>query len=65
MGHQVSFHHGEDISNGEGTSDIFTAVVRPMYKWNDTMRTIGEAGYSYGERRSLEPQLRLAVASLL
>ncbi|EKO3985654.1 maltoporin LamB [Vibrio fluvialis] len=51
MGHQVSFHHGEDISNGEGTSDIFTAVVRPMYKWNDTMRTIGEAGYSYGEEK--------------
>ncbi|WHR53092.1 maltoporin LamB [Vibrio furnissii] len=49
MGHQLSYHHGMDLAYGEGDSDLFTAVVRPMYKWNDTMRTIAEAGYSAGE----------------
>ncbi|MBL4243267.1 maltoporin LamB [Vibrio fluvialis] len=51
MGHQLSYHHGMDLAYGEGDSDLFTAVVRPMYKWNDTMRTIAEAGYSYGEEK--------------
>ncbi|MGY5708981.1 maltoporin LamB [Vibrio cincinnatiensis] len=49
VGHQLSYHHGMDLLDNEGDSDLFTAVVRPMYKWNDTMRTIAEAGYSAGE----------------
>ncbi|WP_462054398.1 carbohydrate porin, partial [Vibrio cholerae] len=28
--------------------DQYSVVVRPMYKWNDTMRTVFEAGYNAG-----------------
>ncbi|MBV7299810.1 maltoporin [Enterovibrio paralichthyis] len=45
MGHQLSYHRGIDLINGKGDSDLFSVVVRPMYKWSDTQRTIAEAGY--------------------
>ena len=64
MGHQLAYLAGSDIGGqigGDGddsnqatgkTFDIdqYSAVVRPMYKWNDTMRTVFEAGYNAGER---------------
>ncbi len=58
IGHQLAFMMGMDIggfdSSGISTGQQFdthqySAVVRPMYKWNDTMRTIFEAGYSAGK----------------
>ncbi len=49
VGHQLSYHHGMDLVSGLADSDMFTAVVRPMYKWNDTMRTIAEVGYFSAE----------------
>ncbi|MEZ9417151.1 carbohydrate porin, partial [Vibrio sp. 10N.286.49.E1] len=59
MGHQLAYLAGSDIGGADKdgnytnkTFDIdqYSAVVRPMYKWNDTMRTIFEAGYNAGER---------------
>ncbi|MEZ8783745.1 maltoporin LamB [Vibrio splendidus] len=66
MGHQLAYLAGSDIggqiggdgadsSNATGKTfdiDQYSAVVRPMYKWNDTMRTIFEAGYNAGEKIS-------------
>ncbi|WP_157367665.1 maltoporin LamB [Vibrio coralliirubri] len=61
MGHQLAYLAGSDIggkdSSGNYTGqnfdiDQYSAVVRPMYKWNDTMRTVFEAGYNAGEKIS-------------
>ncbi|AIS57504.1 maltoporin [Vibrio coralliilyticus] len=59
MGHQLAYLAGSDIggtdSDGNFTNqtfdiDQYSVVVRPMYKWNDTMRTIFEAGVNSGEK---------------
>ncbi|MCE9842432.1 maltoporin LamB [Vibrio alginolyticus] len=58
MGHQLAYLSGSDIGGqaaGAYTGknfdiDQYSVVVRPMYKWNDTMRTVFEAGYNAGER---------------
>lgn len=59
MGHQLAYLSGSDIggknsdgglTNQEFDINQFSAVVRPMYKWNDTMRTVFEAGYNAGEQ---------------
>ncbi|MEH0665169.1 maltoporin LamB [Vibrio scophthalmi] len=49
MGHQLAYLSGSDLGTSKVDSDQFSVVVRPMYKWNDTMRTIFEAGYNAGE----------------
>ncbi|MFH4488733.1 maltoporin LamB [Vibrio diabolicus] len=58
MGHQLAYLSGSDIGGqaaGAYTGknfdiDQYSVVVRPMYKWNDTMRTVFEAGYNSGEK---------------
>ncbi|PMH19643.1 maltoporin LamB [Vibrio breoganii] len=60
MGHQLSFHAGQDIGGTFKDSSIstgqqfdtsqYSVVVRPMYKWTDSMRTVFEAGYNAGDR---------------
>ncbi|MFD2017232.1 maltoporin LamB [Vibrio olivae] len=59
LGHQLGYTVGSDIGGTNSDGDYtgqqfdlsqFTAVVRPMYKWNDTMRTVFEAGYNSGDR---------------
>ncbi|GEA60098.1 maltoporin LamB [Vibrio comitans] len=59
MGHQLAFMAGQDIG-GQGPAgnytgqqfdtDQYSVVVRPMYKWSDSMRTVFEAGYNAGEK---------------
>jgi len=49
MGHQLAYLAGSDIGASKADISQFSAVARPMYKWNDTMRTIFEAGYNGGE----------------
>ncbi|WP_165313391.1 maltoporin LamB [Vibrio ziniensis] len=49
LGHQLAFLAGADIGASKSDINQFSAVVRPMYKWNDTMRTVFEAGYNGGE----------------
>ncbi|OOE44855.1 maltoporin [Salinivibrio kushneri] len=59
MGYQFALLKGNDIGGkdkggnytGENLDiDQFSVVVRPMYKWNSTMRTVFEAGYNVGEK---------------
>ncbi|WP_167494641.1 MULTISPECIES: maltoporin LamB [Vibrio] len=50
MGHQVAYLAGTDIGANKLDIDQYSVVARPMYKWNDTMRTIFEAGYNAGEK---------------
>ncbi|MGL5429307.1 MAG: carbohydrate porin [Vibrio sp.] len=49
MGHQLAYLSGSDIGTSKADIDQYSVVVRPMYKWNDTMRTVFEAGYNSGE----------------
>lgn len=50
IGHQIVYGASSDF-NAWGTDyddrDTFSIVARPMYKWNDTMKTILELGYSH------------------
>ncbi|EKO3575661.1 maltoporin LamB [Vibrio metschnikovii] len=63
VGHQLAYMNGSDIpgyKKEKDKDDVYTgknldinqysAVVRPMYKWNDTMRTVFEAGYHGGKK---------------
>ncbi|MDH5897624.1 maltoporin [Vibrio splendidus] len=49
MGHQLAYLAGSDLGVNKHDSSQYSIVARPMYKWNDTMRTIFEAGYNAGE----------------
>lgn len=49
MGHQLAYLAGNDIGTAKADIKQFSVVARPMYKWDDTMRTIFEAGYNKGE----------------
>ncbi|MGS3179410.1 maltoporin [Aeromonas dhakensis] len=48
FGHQLIYAQASDFTEW-GTQyddkDTFSVVVRPMYKWNDVMKTIAEVGY--------------------
>ncbi|NUY55881.1 maltoporin LamB [Salinivibrio sp. EAGSL] len=50
MGHQLAYLAGSDIGASTLDIDQFSVVARPMYKWNNTMRTVFEAGYNAGEK---------------
>ncbi|UPR53831.1 maltoporin LamB [Vibrio cyclitrophicus] len=50
MGHQLAYLAGSDIGASKQDINQYSVVVRPMYKWNNTMRTIFEAGYNAGEQ---------------
>ncbi|KXI21349.1 hypothetical protein AS132_22465 [Photobacterium sanguinicancri] len=45
IGHQLMYANTSFKENQDDHS-VYSIVVRPMYKWNDTMRTIVEAGYT-------------------
>lgn len=47
FGHQLVYGTASDIDNDSADKDTFSVVVRPMYKWNDTMKTIAELGYHH------------------
>ena len=40
----------DNATSFKSDTDQFSVVVRPMYKWDDTMRTIFEAGVNMGEK---------------
>jgi maltoporin len=46
FGHQLVYASATGMWDGQDDFTTYSAVVRPMYKWNDNMRTILEAGYS-------------------
>ena len=48
FGHQLIYAQAKDFTEWGpqyDDKDTFSAVVRPMYKWNDVMKTIAEVGY--------------------
>ena len=49
FGHQVLYAEanglGEGITSDVTDQDTFSVVIRPMYQWNDIMKTIVELGY--------------------
>ncbi|MEZ8099226.1 maltoporin LamB [Vibrio bivalvicida] len=63
MGHQLAYMSGSDLGTSKTDKDQYSVVVRPMYKWNDTMRTIFEAGINKGEDNKVDfGQSKLTVA---
>ncbi|WP_281258260.1 maltoporin [Photobacterium lipolyticum] len=52
IGHQVVYASTSYDSRDDHT--ILNAVVRPMYKWNDTMRTIFEGGHFIEEDNNVD-----------
>ncbi|OAN11143.1 hypothetical protein A3K86_19450 [Photobacterium jeanii] len=45
VGHQLMYAN-TSFKKEQDDHSVYSIVVRPMYKWNDTMRTIVEAGYT-------------------
>ena len=45
LGHQLVYGVGEDMWDGQDKWEAMSAVVRPVYKWDDNHKTIFEAGY--------------------
>ncbi|NEX80571.1 MULTISPECIES: maltoporin [Aeromonas] len=44
MGHQLVYGVGNEMWSGHDETQAFSAVVRPMYKWDDFNKTIFEGG---------------------
>ncbi|MNQ46125.1 Maltoporin precursor [compost metagenome] len=44
MGHQLVYGVGNEMWDGHDQTETFSAVVRPMYKWDDFNKTIFEGG---------------------
>jgi maltoporin len=51
VGHQLVYGTASDIENNSADKETFSVVVRPMYKWNDTMKTIAELGYHHDSNK--------------
>ncbi|MEZ8823891.1 maltoporin LamB [Vibrio sp. 10N.261.55.A7] len=49
VGHTVMFAQASDTADGDITA--YNAVVRPVYKWDDHMKTVFEAGYFADETK--------------
>ncbi len=45
FGHQVLYAQANDLNKDSTDKDTLSLVVRPMYKWNEVMKTIVELGY--------------------
>ncbi|MGR5266630.1 maltoporin [Vibrio astriarenae] len=46
LGHQLVYGVGNDMWDGMDKWETMSAVVRPVYKWNENMKTLFEAGYA-------------------
>ncbi|KLN66769.1 maltoporin [Vibrio sp. VPAP30] len=49
VGHQLVYGVGNEMWDGHDKTETFSAVVRPVYKWNENMKTLFEAGYAKDE----------------
>ncbi|TNH93123.1 maltoporin [Aeromonas sobria] len=45
FGHQILYAQANGLDKDTTDKDTFSIVARPMYKWNDVMKTIAEVGY--------------------
>ncbi|MBZ6067160.1 maltoporin [Aeromonas schubertii] len=52
MGHQLVYGVGNDMWDGNDKWETMSAVIRPMYKWDDFNKTIFEAGYFQDKNKS-------------
>nr|WP_203130926.1 maltoporin [Aeromonas jandaei] len=59
FGHQIVYGQSDNVvieknnvKYKDSDADTFSVVVRPMYKWNDVMKTIAEVGY-YKDNQTL------------
>ncbi|NNN44807.1 MULTISPECIES: maltoporin [unclassified Vibrio] len=46
LGHQLVYGVGEEMWDGQDKWKAMSAVIRPVYKWDDNHKTIFEAGYA-------------------
>ncbi|MDN2482522.1 maltoporin [Vibrio agarivorans] len=46
LGHQLVYGVGNEMEVGHDKTEAFSVVVRPVYKWNENMKTLFEAGYA-------------------
>lgn len=46
LGHQLVYGVGEEMWDGQDKWETMSAVIRPVYKWDDNHKTIFEAGYA-------------------
>ncbi|WP_333563122.1 maltoporin [Aeromonas sp. QDB59] len=52
MGHQLVYGVGNDMWDGNDKYETMSAVIRPMYKWDDFNKTIFEGGYFQDKNKS-------------
>ncbi|MFM5112652.1 maltoporin [Aeromonas hydrophila] len=52
MGHQLVYGVGNEMWDGNDKVEAMSAVVRPMYKWDDFNKTIFEGGYFKDKNKS-------------
>jgi maltoporin len=52
MGHQLVYGVGNEMWDGNDKWEAISAVVRPMYKWDDYNKTIFEGGYFQDKNKS-------------
>ena len=52
MGHQLVYGVGNEMWDGNDKVEAMSAVVRPMYKWDDFNKTIFEGGYFKDKTKS-------------
>ncbi|MDR9827342.1 maltoporin [Vibrio sp. FNV 38] len=50
VGHQLIYGVGENMWDGMDKYETMSAVVRPVYKWNENMKTMFEAGYAVDDQ---------------
>ncbi|MDK9775693.1 MULTISPECIES: maltoporin [unclassified Vibrio] len=54
MMHQLVYGVGEEMWSGMDKHETMSAVVRPVYKWDDNHKTIFEAGYAIDDTDGTE-----------
>ncbi len=53
LSHQLVYGVGNEMWGGNDSWTTMSAVVRPVYKWTDTLKTIFEAGYGKDTNKSV------------
>ena len=54
LSHQLVYGVGNEMWTGNDKWETYSVVVRPVYKWTDTMKTIFEAGYGKDKNSNLD-----------
>ena len=54
LGHQLVYGVGNDMWDGQDKWETYSAVVRPVFKWDENNKTIFEAGYAKDDNDGFE-----------